>query len=133
MIVLDTHALIWWVNGAGELSANAERAIDDERSGEDGAILVSSITAWEMAMLVERGRLTLTMALEDWLALVESIDRVTFVPVDNTVAIAPTRLPGDFHKDPADRMLVALTRRFNAAIVTADEKIRSYPHVRSVW
>lgn len=67
MIVLDTHALIWWVNGDSQLSPNAMAAIDHEQQDEDGIILVSAISAWEIALLVGRDRLTLGMNLDDWL------------------------------------------------------------------
>lgn len=133
MIVLDTHALIWWVNGDSQLSPNAMAAIDHEQQDEDGIILVSAISAWEIALLVGRDRLTLGMNLDDWLETAREIEGVKFVPVDALVGVESTRLPGDFHKDPADRMITALARHFNVLLVTADEKIRAYKHVRSIW
>ena len=132
MIVLDTHALVWWANGEGEaLSAGARRAIEAELDG--GRILVSSISAWELAMLVARGRMALSMDVSEWLAVVGQIDAVTFVPVDNELAVRSTQLPGEFHKDPADRLIVATARKHAVPVVTADAKIRDYPHVRSIW
>src|SRR5574340_1068965 len=64
---------------------------------------------------------------------VGEIEAVRFVPVDNQVAVKSPELPGEFHKDPADRMIVATARRFAAPLVTADEKIRGYPHVKTIW
>jgi len=84
-------------------------------------------------MLVAKDRLTLAVDVDTWLSLVENIDNVSFVPIDNKVAIESTRLPGDFHKDPADRMIVALARTAAAPLVTADDKIRSYSHVKTIW
>ncbi|MBM7332388.1 PIN domain-containing protein [Alloalcanivorax marinus] len=133
MIVLDTHVLVWWVNGGDELSTDARGEIEREQAVDDGLILVSSISAWEIAMLVSRDRLTLTMNIDDWLETVGQIPAVRFVPVDNDVGVESTRLPGEFHKDPADRLIVALARHLNSALVTADEKIRAYRHVRTVW
>lgn len=133
MIVLDTHALVWWVNGDSQLSPDAKAAIAHELEAEDGAILVSSISAWEIAMLVKADRLVLTMGVDDWLETVSDIEAVRFVPVDNEVSVESTRLPGEFHKDPADRMIVALARHLNAPLITADTKIRVYKHVQSVW
>lgn len=133
MIVLDTHALVWWVNGSGELSDTAQKAIAQEQGSDEGLILVSAISAWEIAMLVQKERLLLTTAVDDWLATVEAVDTVRFVPVDNDVAIESTRLPGQFHADPADRMIVALARHLSSALVTADGRIRAYRHVRTVW
>lgn len=133
MIVLDTHALVWWVNGDGQLSRNAKSAIDKELAAEDGGVMISSICAWEIAMLVNADRLTLTMGVDDWLETVAEIEGVRFVPVGNEVAVESTRLPGAFHKDTADRMIVALARHLNASLVTADNEIRGYKHVKSVW
>ncbi len=131
MIVLDTHTLFWWVSDPRELSSDAAAAIAAERP--DGEVLISSITAWEIAMLVARGRLGLSMDIGAWLALVEEIDEVRFIPVDNLIAVDAVALPGEFHKDPADRLIVATARTLGAPIVTADEKIRDYAHVRTIW
>lgn len=133
MIVLDTHVLLWWANDSNQLSPNARAAIDGELADENGILLISAITAWEIAMLVKAERLTLTMGVDDWLATVSEIDAVHFMPLDIAVAIEATRLPGVFHKDPADRMIVALARHQSAALVTADSKIRGYAHVKTIW
>lgn len=132
MILLDTHVLIWFINDDHKLlSAHALRAIDAELGG--GEIGVSSISAWEIAMLVARGRLALAMDVAAWLALVQEIEEVRFIPVDHEVAVKAVELPGEFHKDPADRLIVATARKLGAPLITADEKLRSYPHVRTVW
>ena len=132
MILLDTHVLVWWVSGENQsLTAAARSAI--KRSREAREILVSSITAWEIAMLVERRRLALTMEVSDWLATVSRIEGVKFLPVDNEIAVASVRLPGQFHSDPADRIIVATARRHSARVVTADEGIRNYNHVKTIW
>lgn len=100
---------------------------------DGGDILISSISAWEIAMLVEKGRIALSMDVLSWLAVVEQIEAVRFVPLDSEISVKSTALPGEFHKDPADRMIVATARKFAASLVTADEKIRAYPHVKSIW
>jgi PIN domain nuclease of toxin-antitoxin system len=132
MIVLDTHALLWWASGAREqLSSAALQAIEGEMSG--GQIMVSSISAWELAMLVAKGRIALSMDIGEWLAVLGEIAEVALVPVDNDIVVKSASLPGEFHKDPADRIIVATARKLAAPLVTADEKIRAYPHVRTVW
>lgn len=131
MIVLDTHALIWWVNGDAQLSGSAKASIETAQQG--GRVLVSAISLWEIAMLVERGRIALAMDLEQWLAAVQGLDGVEIVPVSAQVAMQSANLPGEFHKDPADRMIVALARELNAPVVTADQKIQRYAHVKWVW
>lgn len=132
MIVLDTHALLWWASGDRErVTPAALNAIETELI--EGQIMISSISSWELAMLVRKGRVALSMDVEEWLSVVSRIEAIRFVPVDNEIAVKSTELPGEFHKDPADRIIVATARKFAAPVVSADEKIHSYPHVRTIW
>lgn len=132
MILLDTHTLLWWVNkDKDRLSAQAAGAIAHE--ARKGDILVSSISVWEISRLVLRGRIALAMQLSSWIAEVESVPSVRFVPVDNAVAMASEQLPDEFHRDPADRFIVATARLLDAPIVTVDRLIRDYPHVQTIW
>ena len=132
MIVLDTHVLLWWVSGSDELSVAAKKAI--KRTLTQGSeLIVSSISAWEVSMLIDKERLILSMDVESWFDEVSQIDGVRFLPVDNEIGIKSTVLPGDFHKDPADRMIVATARKLAVPLVTADEKIRNYEHVKTIW
>lgn len=133
MIVLDTHAFVWWVNGDNRLSSAALDAIRSELSGEEGRVLISAISAWEVALLVDRGRLALSMDVDDWLDTAAEIEGVQFVAIDNDVAVQSVRLPGAFHPDPADRMIVALARHLSATLITADDRIRAYKHVKTLW
>lgn len=131
MIVLDTHILVWWVTGDAALSEEAKAVIEREQNG--GEIIVSAISAWEITMLVEKERLVLSMDVSKWLATVAEIEGVKFLPVDVDIANKSVVLPGEFHKDPADRMIVATARKLAAPLVTRDEKIKSYPHVKTIW
>ncbi len=132
LILLDTHVLLWWVSGmSGQLSPAAVRAIEAEQT--DGEILVSAISAWEIALLVKRGRVALARDVAQWLELVGRIDRVRFVPVDVDVAVQSVELPGELHADPADRILVATSRALRAPLLTADERLRNYPHLSVIW
>lgn len=131
MIVLDTHAWIWWASDPGHLSLPARQAIDE--SVESGEILVSSISAWEVALLVHKGRLELTLSVRDWIARSERLPFVTFVTVDNAIGIKSVALPGQFHDDPADRIIVATAIVSAAPLVTRDERILGYPHVETIW
>jgi len=131
MIVLDTHILIWWITGdLTKLSENATFAINQELAG--GEIIISSITAWEVAMLVAKDRIVISMDLEEWLSTIAQIEAVKFYAVDNDIAVKSATLPGEFHKDPADRMIVATARKLGCGLVTADEKILNYQHVRTI-
>ncbi|MFM9104004.1 MAG: type II toxin-antitoxin system VapC family toxin [Cyanobium sp.] len=139
MILLDTHALIWWADGDRQrLSTAALEAIDQEIKsvrlpGGAPGLLVSAISCWEVAMLVNRGRLALSLDVERWLALLASHPAVRLLPLEPTVAVAATRLPEPFHADPADRFLVAQARALAIPLLSADSKIRLYAHVRSLW
>lgn len=131
MIVLDTHALVWWASGDSQLSRAALEAIETEN--RDGEILVSAISAWEVAMLVKAGRLALTMDTAAWLDTVGQVPAVRFVSVDVRISVRSVDLPGEFHKDPADRLIVATAQHYSAPLVTADTKIHHYPHVKTIW
>ena len=84
-------------------------------------------------MLIAKDRLVLTMDLDDWLATVESIEGVMIVALSTEVAVQSVRLPGSFHADPADRIIVALARHFSVPLITADSRIQTYQHVKTVW
>lgn len=132
MIAVDTHVLVWLATGARQMiSKKAMKRITEEL--DRGEIWVSAISAWEIAMLVERERLILSVDVESWLGKVSEIDAIRFQPVSNKIAIESVRLPGEFHKDPADRIIVATARTMGLALITADEKIQAYPHVNTIW
>lgn len=104
MIVLDTHIWVWWVHGDLQLTSDQRQALETH---EPTGLGVSAISCWEVAKLVEYKRLNLTPEI-----VVES-----------------TELPGEFHKDPADQIIVATARVHEAPLLSSDEKIRRYPHV----
>lgn len=132
MITLDTHALLWWVSGDKRLSNKAAQSIADTRSS-GSVVVVSSISTWEVSMLTSRGRLALSTSVESWLTLVAQVSGVRFVPVNNEIAIQSVNLRGEFHQDPADRMIVATALISGAPLVTADRRIQAYEHVETIW
>jgi PIN domain nuclease of toxin-antitoxin system len=130
LIVRDTHVLFWWLSEAkSELTPAALAAIEAEELGGE----IISMSAWEMALLVTKRRVALTVPLGEWLSAAASIDSGRFVPVDNTIAVASIDLPGASHRDPADRIIVATARSFGAPLVTKDAKLRTYPHPLTIW
>jgi PIN domain nuclease of toxin-antitoxin system len=131
MIVLDTHAWIWWVSNPMLLSETARRIIDEAVTEKN--VFISSISAWEVAILESRGRLKLTMSAGDWIAAAEALPSVDFVPVSNSIALKSVQLPGSLHNDPADRIIIATAVSLGAVLVTKDEKIRNYRHVKTAW
>ena len=131
MIVLDTQVWLWWVHDVSKLSERAARAIHEEE--EAGAIRVSVISVWEIAVKSDLGKLELSMDVDEWFRLASSYPSLVVEPVSAQDAIASARLPGSFHKDPADRIIVAMARRYGVSLVTSDRLIRAYPHVASIW
>ncbi len=128
-LVLDTCAILWAVSAPQELSARAKKLLQDESS----EVLVSPMSCAEIACLVERGKIQLDRHWKLWFRHFVELNDWRVVPVDLPIIEESYSLPGEFHKDPADRILVATARLFDARLVTADQKIRDYPHVRSEW
>lgn len=131
MIVLDTHTLIWWVNDPATLSKPAKKAI--EAAMKSNSVHVSCISSWEIALLVERCRLRLALDVRDWLYRCEALPFLTFVSVSNAIAVESVRLPDFPHADPADRIIAATALSLGAALVTKDDKLQNYPHLKTIW
>lgn len=131
MIVLDTHVWLWWLHDSSRLSAPAGELIRQEQ--QTGAIVVSTISIWEVAVKVQSGKLAIPMEIHRWYELARGYPATVIEPLSPEDAIASTLLPGGFHKDPADRMIISLSRRLSAPLVTCDRKILEYPHVETVW
>ena len=131
MIVLDTHVWVWWLSDPDKLPATARRAV--AKGAADRAIYISAISAWEIALLVSKDRLQLTIDVQDWIARSEALPFFHFVPVDNAIAIRSVRLPEPFHKDPADKIIVATAMVMGTPVISSDTKILKYPHVKSIW
>ena len=131
MIVLDTHVWVWFVSNPELLSKPAKKAINAAMAQKE--IFISSISAWEVALLVDKKRLELTIDVTDWIAKSEKLQFFQFIPVDNSVAVKSVNLPQPLHSDPADRIIIATAITIAASVVTKDEKILNYPHVKSIW
>ena len=131
MIVLDTHVWVLFVSNPELLSKREKRSLDTAM--EEQGILISSISAWEVALLVAKKRLRLTLGVTDWIAKSEALPFITFIPVDNSIAIKSVNLPQPLHSDPADRIIIATAISMGAPLVTKDEKILKYPHVQTIW
>ena len=131
MIVLDTHVLVWWVSGAVKLSVRAKRAIESRRKGS--ALIVSAISVLEIATAVRRGRLALGASLDQWLADLRVLPELRFEPVSFAIAHMAGTFDESIPRDPADRLIVATARAFEAKLVTADERLRQVPQLQTIW
>ena len=98
---------------------------------EDNALFVSSISSLEIARLVWRERLTLAGQLRTWISETLNKLKAETIPVTHEIALAAYELPGEFHRDPADRILVATAVVHNLTLMTADNRILEYPHLLS--
>jgi PIN domain nuclease of toxin-antitoxin system len=119
-VMLDTHALLWWHAASDRLSADALRAIQSA-----SAVLVSPISFWEIAMLVQKGRVALDRPTSVWVSDFQSTDRVEIADLTPVIVVLAAELC-DFHGDPADRILVATAGAFGVPLVTKDDKIHEH-------
>lgn len=128
MVLLDTHAWIWWCNAPDRLSTTAREACE-----QADVLLVAAISAWEVGMLVAKGRLGLDRDVADWVDEALALPRLQLAPLSPRVAVRASHLPGELHGDPADRMLVATALENACPLITKDDLLLRYPHVKAVW
>lgn len=131
MILLDTHALIWWVSNTDKIPPKARQAIQTEV--KKGQLGVSAISIWEICMLVKKGRLKLSISLDSWLQKVESLPILSFIPVDNYIAKNSVSLDADTLKDPADRIIAATALHSGSTLITGDQKIHKCGLIKTIW
>lgn len=124
LVLLDTHAWVWLLNGSERLGTKARKAI--ERSLAEEAVLVSAISPWEVAMLVAKGRLVLDRDVGEWVQTALSLPGIRLEPISPEVAVGSTRLPGAIHADPADRLIAATARHLGSTLITADQLLLDY-------
>ena len=129
MIVLDTHVWVWWLHGDERITRTQAEII---QANEEDVIGVSAISCSEIAKLVDNGRLELPVSLEKWFEQVVNYPGVRIIELTPEISMESTRLPGEFHRDPADQIIVATARVHNCPLVTSDERILDYPHVKTI-
>lgn len=122
--LLDTHALVWLLEGNERLGQKSRDLIN--ASAQAQSLYVSAITPWEIAMLVNKGRLSFGQEIGEWLRIALSMPGIQMVPLSIEISVASTQLLGDFHADPADRIIVATARHLGATLVTEDKLILTY-------
>lgn len=129
--LLDTHTWIWWNMHPERLSPKVKTLIAGVRAPHE--LLLSAISPWEFAKLLEKGRLRISIGGDAWLQEALRIPVLRVVPLSPEIAWHSTTLPRPFHDDPADQIIVATARTENATLLTSDRLIQSYPHVQSIW
>lgn len=129
VIVLDTHAWIWWVSDPARLSTRARAAIDYARS-----VGLCPISCWEISTKVATGKLTLDRDPDVWVQQAIARPRLEVLPLTPRIAVAAGRLGGaGLHGDPADRLIVATCIEHGVPLVTKDGNIRAFGGVETVW
>lgn len=129
-ILLDTHALVYWVSEPGRLSAAQRHAV--MTVSPDNPAIVADISLWEVAMLATSGRLRLGLPIRDWLTSATAPPLVRLAEISPSIAAEVADLAHWDHRDPADRLVVATARVYGATIVTNDAEIRSAGIVATV-
>ncbi|HEY9748993.1 MAG TPA: type II toxin-antitoxin system VapC family toxin [Allocoleopsis sp.] len=127
MIVLDTHIWIWWVHRDAQLPEEYQQYIQEQESQGLG---ISAISCWEVAKLVERGRLNLPCPIDERFAQALAYPGMQLLELTPKICVESTQLPGDFHRDPDDQIIVATARVWGCPLVTMDSKILNYSHVQ---
>ncbi len=132
MIVLDTHAWIWFIDAPEKLGKRAKAAIEKARKAGEG-LHISCISTWEVYMLASRQRLSFVIDPELWVNRCERLGVLRFHPVDNAITRLSVVACSAMHSDPADRIIVATALYLGASIVTCDEKIKASRLAPCIW
>jgi PIN domain nuclease of toxin-antitoxin system len=130
MILLDTHVWWWALNEPGKLSDKAHKII---RKTPPDQRAIASISMWEFAMMVSNGKVEIRIPPNQWLDHAVNQTGLEVFDLSPKVASESCNLPGEFHKDPADRIIVATARINNLTLITKDKKIIKYPYVKAIW
>lgn len=124
VIVLDTHVFLWWVNRDDALRPALAERLASESLG------VAAITCWEVSMLVAKRRILLGRTCRDWLEAALAVNNIALLNLTPAIAALSNALPGEFHGDPADRMIVATAMEHGALLATEDRAIREWGRVK---
>ncbi|CAG1000717.1 Ribonuclease VapC22 [Methylophilaceae bacterium] len=125
LLLLDTHVWLWFALGdTGRLTASVRKKI--EAAAHGGKLAVSAISVWEIGMLEAKGRIVLGSPCEKWVKTALTLPGMRLIGLEPEIAVASSRLPGEMHGDPADRILTATARAHDAVLATADERLVEY-------
>ena len=131
LILLDTHALVWWATEPRNLSPRARKAA--QTAAADGELAASAMSLFEIATLLRRGRLSFTVQADRWFLALTSLPELNIEPISPEIAWDAGHRDASFPGDPADRIIAATARALNARLVTADEKLRAALGESALW
>ena len=124
LLLLDTHVWIWFMLANTELAVSGRQVIN--RAAASGQLRIAAISVWEAALLASRGRVALGRPLAQWITEAVSAPGLSIEPLLPQIAVEACSLPEVFHRDPADRLIVATARVANATLMTRDRRILDY-------
>lgn len=130
VILLDTHVWIWFVNGNKELGKAIREKINT--AIQNNAMGISAISLWEISMLEIKNRIVLDMPCLEWINKSLKLTRCQVFPITPSIAVESCSLPGNFHEDPADRIITATARVEGLALLTRDARILAYSRKKYV-
>lgn len=130
MILLDTCAWLWWFSEPQYLSKKAKFIIDS--AALSSIVCVSSISAWELAIKVQKGKLALKGSIREFVNKATLLPFFKFIPLDENIGIYSVELPS-IHNDPIDRFILATSLKMKIPLVTADEILKKYTCVDIIW
>lgn len=131
MIVLDTHILLWWLSGTGDLSSRARKAID--KAAAQAPLVLSAISVFEIGTGVRRQRIQLAVPFDHWLADVCKLPELRMMAVTAEVSAIAASYDSSVHGDPADRIILATAQVLGLPLGTSDEKLRASQAVALAW
>jgi len=128
--LLDTHVWIWARENPADVPKHVRDFILSPASMPLG---LSAISPWEAAKKASAEKLTLSAPIRQWLTDAVRAPFVRLLPLTIEIAYEANHLPGEFHRDPADQIIVATARQYDLTLITADRRILAYRHVRTLW
>lgn len=123
-LLLDTHIWVWLINGDKRLSKRTLELID--QAAKENSLFISAISLWEMSMLVAKERILLDMPVLDWILKSLKAPGINLIHLSPKLAVESCYLPGVFHGDPADRIIVATARVEELTLVSSNQKILDF-------
>jgi PIN domain nuclease of toxin-antitoxin system len=131
MIVLDTHVIIWDALAPERLSEPARTAI--AQANQSDGLIICDISVWEIAMLLQKGRVQVQTDPLTFINLVLQANKVRVQPITPPIAILATQFPAQINQDPADRLIAATTLAEQATLVTADRNLQAASLIPTLW
>ena len=128
--LLDTHAWVWALEAPEKLPTPIRALLLEPDHLPFG---LAAISPWEVAKKESKGHLHLSMPVRQWVECATQAPFIDLLPLAVDIALESARLPSPFHKDPVDQMIAATARVHNLVLISADQRLRAYPHVQTKW